>query len=120
MALYDVNDKLQNDVGKKDYWKLFNSFRETALHSAFIAAISDVLSKNDSINSSHAGSQIISKLQKENVSIFDNIDSSVIGSLFGMTLWNHMANTSDLWHFHMLPKEEGKDSAGTFYFKRNR
>lgn len=120
MALYDVNDKLQNDVGKKDYWKLFDSFRRTALHSAFIAAISDFLSKNNSINSSRAGSQIITKLQTENVSIFNNIDSSVIGGLFGMTLWNHMANTPDLWYFRILPKEEGKDTAGTFYFKRNR
>lgn len=116
MALYDLNDKKQNDIGKKDYWKGFQAFKKTILHETFVSEIESYLNKNESINSLHAGSKIINKIKKSNPEYLNNVDPIQVGSFFGMTLWHYMACDEQSWRFHSLPKDE--ETSGTYYFKK--
>ena len=120
MALYDLNDKQQNLIGKKDHWKLFVVFKETPLYRHFITEITDFLEGVDTINSSQAGSKIINKISNSSPELLAKQPQSQIGSLFGMTLWHYLANREEEWRFSPIPKKENDEVTGTMYFRKKR
>jgi len=117
MALYDLFDKKQNDIGKKDYWKGFPAFKKTILHGTFVNEIKSYLKENDSINSLHAGSKIIKRINKLHPELLNNVDPIQVGSFFGMTLWHYMACDEQSWRFTRVQNEE-HETSGTYYFKK--
>jgi hypothetical protein len=65
MSLYNIDGKLQNSIGKNDYWLLYRKFRGSPMHSAIVNEIMDYLEMNkDFIDSQHLGSDIFKKLKK--------------------------------------------------------
>lgn len=118
MSLYDLNDKQQNPIGKKDYWKPFPVFKKSLLYEAFVDEIRLFLKDSNTINSSQAGSKIINKIKTSKPDLFYDVDQSLVGGLFGMTLWHYMADDTQSWRLHSLPKKEESDVSGTYYFKK--
>ncbi|HEY5536824.1 MAG TPA: hypothetical protein VIL99_18055 [Ignavibacteria bacterium] len=54
---------------------------------------------------------------RKNLSLYNQEPADEIGSLFGMTLWNVLAEDSENWKFLMKSIDSFDDSKGTQYFK---
>jgi hypothetical protein len=123
MPLFDLKDKEQPRTGRQEHWALFEPFQSRPLHDAIVDEIEshiDALEETQSaIDSSWLGSEILGRLEAESVELFDEEVPDQVGGLFGMTLWNHLAQHSDDWWF--VPKEGTVDRPeGTKYFRRPR
>ncbi|HEY5534512.1 MAG TPA: hypothetical protein VIL99_06215 [Ignavibacteria bacterium] len=116
MSLFNIDGAPQNAVGHKDYWNNFRRFRNTPLHSEFVREINNNLNTNF-IDSLQLGSRIITKIEKENLSLYNQESADEIGSLFGMTLWNVLAEDSENWKFLMKSIDSFDNAKGTQYFK---
>jgi hypothetical protein len=118
MALFNIDDKPQPSVGKHDYWLLFRRFRGTALHSEIVNEIIDYLELNkDFLDSQHLGSDILKKIEKTNPVLYKQEPPDEMGSLFGMTLWNVLADDKDDWKFLSKSIDSKDGITGTQYFK---
>ena len=116
MPLFDALDNEQPLIGKRDHWKMFEKFEGSVLHELFITEIEPIL-ENETIDSSKFGKEIITKLQKSESDEFEEYKSKDIGGLFGMTLWNYIAQHNDNWYFTSTSKGE-RETSGTIYWRR--
>ena len=119
MTLSSVEGKVQEPVGKKEYWNGFHRFRNTTLHLKISKEIADSIKNMDHLNSMHLGSRILTKISKENPELLSFYGESQIGSLFGMTLWNLLASHEEQWYFYREPLPESDEIAGMIYFRKN-
>jgi hypothetical protein len=118
MSLFNLDDKPQNPIGIKDYWNLFRRFRQTPLHSEIVNKIQQHLNLgNNYIESRQLGSKILKEIERENPSLLSLEPADEIGSLFGMTLWNVLAEDSDNWKFYKKAIDTLEGITGTEYFK---
>jgi len=123
MPLFNIDEKIQASTGKQEHWKLFRRFEGSDLHQAMVLKIANHLQK-EMLYSSWLGSEILKQLEKEYPNLFEPYQSEsgrqVISGLFGMTLWNVLADHGDSWYFHQ-PKIDSLDElTGTYYFKNKR
>ena len=116
MSLYNLKLKLQPEIGIKIYWNNFRRFRDTPLHRAIVSEIKLFL-KEKSINSRQLGNKILNKIEKNNPALIRQEPADELGSLFGMTLWNELANDTDNWKFHKISINSLVALTGTIYFK---
>jgi len=118
MALFNLDDVPQNPIGIRDYWNLFRRFRQTPLHSEIVNKIQQNLELGISyIDSRQLGSKILKEIEKENSTLLSQEPADEIGSLFGMTLWNVLADDRDNWKFYKKSIDSLDALTGTEYFK---
>ncbi len=116
MPLFDLDDRQQNSIGTREYWRAFEAFDGSPLHAALVQAIAPYLN-HESINSMQIGSTTLSRLETESPELFRPYQHDEIGGLFGMTLWNIIAERPEDWRFYRLTNEMD-EAWGTVYFRR--
>jgi len=118
MPLYDLDNRQQNPVGRREHWRLFATFRKRPLHQAIVEELRGYIRNRQEIDSSWAGSEILSRLRSRSPELFEHENPEQTGGLFGMTLWHFLAECPDAWYF--VPKaDEMGEPAGTRYFRRH-
>jgi hypothetical protein len=109
MPLYSLDNDLMDAVGQGEHWKLFEHFEGAPLHAAFLKELQAYLDQ-DRINSSRVGFEILSRIGDRDPELLRSYDQ--LDGLFGMTLWNLLAQREEAWFFY--PHEERK---GRTYFR---
>lgn len=118
MSLFNLDDAPQNSIGIKDYWNLFRRFRQTPLHTEIVNKIRLNLELGIRyIDSRQLGSKILKEIERENNSLLSQEPADEIGSLFGMTLWNILAEDIDNWKFYKKSIDSLDAITGMEYFK---
>ncbi len=116
MSLVSIDGKSQPSVGKSDHWRLFVQFQESDLHTAIVTELQSYLNRR-AIDSSIAGSEILDELSTTSPHLFDDFLSDQVGGLFGMTLWNLLAEQPEQWYFVSKQGDPLDDPAGKSYFR---
>jgi len=123
MALYSIKDRNlehpQNSIGRKDYWDLFKQYQDTPLHELLRNEIKKLLTTAEDVNSRMLGKTILTEAGKYILALEQSIDDEQLRSLFGMTLWNTLAETDDTWHFMNEAKNHPEDKSAMLYFRHN-
>lgn len=104
MTLFSPDGIQQEPIGRREHWRLFERFIGSPLHELFISEIEQILDST-SINSSIAGKEILTKLEKSNEEAFEGINPNDNGGLFGMTLWNFLVLHDDDWLFTSIDND---------------
>lgn len=118
MALYSTDDKLQNTVGKKEYWKAFHRFENSKLHGVIVKKLEALVDGSDTLNSMHIGSNILTEITTNQPDLLEKYEEQGLGGLFGMTMWNYLAKADSSWYFHRESKAHDDQKTGTIYFRR--
>ena len=116
MPLYNPDGNQQPPFGKRDYWQGFRRFVRSDLHEAFLAEISRCLNQ-ECLNSRWLCSQILKKLQGEQPNLFERFGQEQVSGLFGMTLWNYIAQRTEDWYF-TGNFDDSDEMIGVFYFRK--
>lgn len=119
MPLYALDERKQNPICRGEHWRLFPPFQRRPLYDAIIAELDRYVADhyNDGIDSSWAGSEILGTIEAESPQLFDAEDPDQISGLFGMTVWNYLAQHADDWCFvRKAPLTD--EPEGTKYFRR--
>jgi hypothetical protein len=117
MTLMSLDGKKQSSTGKKDYWKSFTGFKETPLHGEIVRLIEETRPSDSEVFSSQFGARILSNIEKNNPELISIYNQSQVGSLFGMTLWHHLANLEDTWHFYKRSNDNDEETTDMVYFQ---
>lgn len=116
MTLFSPDGKPQPPIGSGDHWKLFERFQDGPLYPLLVAKIQDHLT-DEAVNSGQLGSAILSQLQSEHPTEYVNHGYAELGSLFGMTLWNFLANLDKEWCFTRTAASR-REYTSMYYFPR--
>ncbi len=120
MPLFTYTDKdtktPQPAIGKKDHWNSFIDYQGSPLHGRLSELIGHQIAEEKIVNSGHLGKKILSEIQDSGDSLVNGVDPNLLGSLFGMTLWNHIANHPQNWRFLKEEKDPRREYSGTVYF----
>lgn len=114
MPLFDIHDNEQDPTGKGLHWKFFEKFENSDLHKLFRKEINKMVLERDTIDSKLAGAIIIENLKKDHKDLITR-QKNVTG-LFGMTLWNILAQEDDNWYFSKEESDE-RGITGTNYWR---
>jgi len=114
MPLYNVEGRLQNAIGHREHWNQFERFQGSSLHAAFKAELDPYLDKQ-TINSARAGSEILTRIESQSPHLLQPYHPDQVAGLFGMTLWNLLAEHSASWCFYREPSP----TRGMIYFRRS-
>ncbi|MBI5877047.1 MAG: hypothetical protein HZB53_05290 [Chloroflexi bacterium] len=118
MPLYSLDDKEQRAIGQRDHWDLFRIFQGSPFHLAIVRELEPYLS-GEKIYSVEAGSSILAKLETEVPHVVEAYPHDVRGGLFGMTLWNLLAQRQEDWYFSGMTNALD-EPWGYAYFRRGR
>jgi len=116
MPLFDLEGNPQPLTGTRAHWRQFEDFQRSPLHKEFERRITPHLSE-EQLDSSRLGSDILSKIEADSPNLLEEYQFEDVGSLFGMTLWNILAQHSESWRFFRAPREPG-EIRGMIYDRR--
>ena len=119
MALFSLEGERQNAIGRKDYWRRFEGFYGTQLHRLFVDEIIAIIEKHTSggvIDSRQYAKTVLTKLERSSPELMNEWDSEELAGLFGMTMWNVIANYPESWHFYRTIGKDG-ELRGTQYWR---
>lgn len=121
MALYSISDekKKQKSIGSKDYWQLFKKHQNSTLHKHLKKEIETYLQAETSINSKQIGKQILSNLNEKILALTTKtkISDEQLSSLYGMILWNTIAERDEKWLFYKQEKTDPDTTSAMQYFR---
>lgn len=106
----------QPAIGKNDHWNSFVVFQGSPLHNRFVELIEQHIAQEKIVNSGHLGKKILSELQGDCDPQINGVDPNILGSLFGMSLWNQLATHPQNWRFLKEEKGPRREFSGTVYF----
>lgn len=118
MTLYTKSGIPVDAIGKREYWKEYERFRNSPLHSTFQVEIYS-RTFGRTVNSLDWGSEIITKIEKETPQIIDPFRDWEVGCLFGMTLKVMLANEKQGWKMKKIPKNKW-DLKGMIYIRKKK
>ncbi|MBN8572264.1 MAG: hypothetical protein J0M18_21790 [Ignavibacteria bacterium] len=122
MPLFNIDNQIQQPIGNKPCWKNYRIFAKDPLHGELVKHISNYIDQNynklTEINSNELGSRIINSIRINDNELYKHLTYNLHGGIFGMTLFNYLANDSRDWYFHAKSIGSFNDSKGSFYFKR--
>jgi hypothetical protein len=107
----DVQGKPQHEVGVGDHWEMFHQVSQEdrlfqPLADAITQAVDDAVrqSVNATIDSRRLGAEILADIGSTWHALFSRcfpgFPNGADSSVFGMTLWNHLARRqSEIWRF---------------------
>lgn len=116
MTLQNIDGKVQDSVLKKEHWRLFEEIQGSDLHSAIIAKLQIYLEQGV-IDSSIAGSEILGQIRSASPQLLEEYSEEITGGLFGMTLWNLLAEHQTHWCFYRKGGDPLDSPAGMTYFR---
>lgn len=119
MTLFSIEGKKQQAIGRNEYWRRFEYFQGTELHSLFVKEIKSIIEqcpKEGKIDSRQATKEILTKFEQIHFDILSEWDSETLAGLFGMTLWNVLATHPERWHFYRTIGKDG-EMRGTLYWR---
>lgn len=114
MPLYSLDDVLQPAIGRGEHWRLFERFVGSYLHAAIVKELQSHLD-GDAINSPLVGSRILQKIRAPE--LLNGYSEEDTGGLFGMTLWNLVAQHPAEWLFYASLADPLDGVTGTVYFR---
>ncbi len=117
MALFSIDGKEQKNIGIKEHWGLFRTFQGTPLHAFLKQEIEKQLKTEAAINSKQLGSQILSKSGEVILALETKISDEQLRSLYGMVLWNTIAERDENWHFCKQEKSCPEATSAVLYFR---
>lgn len=116
MALFSLDGVPQPPIGQQEHWRLFERFVGSELHTAIVSKLRSYLD-GDHIDSPQVGSQVLRAIRTEAPDYLDSYSVEAAGGLFGMTLWNLLAEHSARWMFYPKKADAHDDVTGTVYFR---
>lgn len=118
MTLFSVAGEKQNAIGRKDYWRRFESFYGTQLHGLFVDEIITAIEQPTGkiIDSRQYAKIVLTKLERSAPELMDEWGSEELAGLFGMTMWNTIANRHESWYFYRTIGSDG-ELRGTQYWR---
>ena len=99
MPLFDLNGKMQNPIGKKDYWSLFTSNQGSPAHQLLKEYADTHLQAETYIHSGQLGSQVLSEVEADLKEMATTIPDQLLGRFWGLVLWNAIALAEEDWTF---------------------
>jgi hypothetical protein len=118
MSLYSVEDKMQKAIGIRPYWKLFKTIQGSPLHLLIKHSIEERMQSEKTINSRLFGKQLLEEEQDKLKEYCTTFSKQQISSLYGMILWNTLANHEEKWRFYKEPKSSPEASSAVLYFRQ--
>ncbi|MCK4620602.1 MAG: hypothetical protein KAT62_00145 [Desulfuromonadales bacterium] len=119
MPLFDINGKKQNAIGKKEHWDLFKANQGSPVHSLLKGESVKHLQSDDYIHSGQLGSKILSNTNDAIKCLPSEIPENLLGSFWGLTLWNAAATGEENWTFSREKLQQSGKTV-THYFKNCR
>jgi hypothetical protein len=116
MTIESLNGTVQSHIGTKEHWRRFESFQGSQLYAVIVADLQRYLECKH-IDSSIAGSEILGRIASTSPHLLDQYSQDDAGRLFGMTLWNLLANDPNRWSFYSKKADPIENVAGTIYFR---
>ena len=119
MTLIDINKRELAAEGQKEHWALFRAYKNTQVHRSISAKIDELLpTKEDgTVFSGQFGSSVLGEIDFDHVPGAENLSREDIGSLFGMVLWNHLAEAEEHWVLSGKYKDPYRETSTTTYFR---
>jgi len=126
MALYNIESKKQNPTGTKECWKNFDLFVRSEdhkeLYNTLIIEISNYIDKyietKEVVDSNKLGSFIINKIKQTDFEKYKFLSGTLHGGMFGMTLYNFLANDHRDWYFLSRAIDRFDEKNGSQYFMK--
>ena len=116
MPLYSLDEVKQPSIGRQQHWNLFLAFQGSPLHAAIVTELRPYLDAKG-VDSAIVGSKVLSAIETREPQLLQTCDQEDAGGLFGMILWNQLAERSERWYFY--PKAtSGEEPGGTMYFRK--
>jgi hypothetical protein len=116
MTIESLSGTVQSSIGTKGHWRQFEAFQGSQLHAVIVADLQRYLECKH-IDSSIVGSEILGQIASTSPHLLDQYSQDDAGGLFGMTLWNLLANDSSRWSFYPKKADPIENVAGTIYFR---
>ena len=116
MPLYSLDGVQQPPIGRQQHWNLFFAFQASPLHAEIVTELRPYLDAS-AVDSSIVGSKVLAAIEAREPQVLQACDQEEAGGLFGMILWNQLAEGSEPWYFY--PKaNSGDEPGGKMYFRR--
>lgn len=115
MPLYSPDDARQPSIGQREHWNLFRRFQHSALHTAFRTKLQPYLD-GEQIDSRVTGRTILEAVRAESPQLLASYHDDQLGGLFGMTLWNLLAERPEDWRFYRM-SDTWNETQWTTYFR---
>ena len=116
MPLYSLDGVQQPPIGRQQHWNLFLALQDSPLHAAIVTELLPYLDAR-AVDSSIVGSKVLAAIEAREPQLFQALDQEEAGGLFGMILWNQLAERPEPWYFY--PKaNSGEEPGGKMYFRR--
>ena len=117
MPLYSLDEVKQPPIGQQQHWNLFLAFQGSPLHAALVTELLPYLDAS-AVDSSIVGSKVLAAIEAREPQVLQACGQEEVGGLFGMILWNQLAEGSERWYFY--PKAtSGEEPGGTMYFRKS-
>ena len=117
MSLYSVEDKKQKAIGIRPHWNLFKTIQDSPLHLLIKESIEERLEAETTINSRMFGKQLLQEEQEKLQEYCAALSKQQVSSLYGMILWNTLANREEKWQFCKQPKSSPEAGSAVLYFR---
>lgn len=117
MSLYSVDSKEQKAIGVRKHWNLFKEHQDSPLHLLIKQAIEERLQSEETINSRLFGKKLLDEKQEQIQALDDSLRKEQLSSLYGMILWNTLANQEEKWLFCKQPKSHLDAASAVLYFR---
>ncbi|HJV67352.1 MAG TPA: hypothetical protein VJ550_16575 [Geomonas sp.] len=118
MTLFSLDGSRQPAVGQRPWWRLFEVFQGSELHSEFRTRILSYSQSAAYIDSAKVGADILAELGKDRPALLETLPASLLPPLFGMTLWNLLASSERSEWLFKMPAAGQHEFDGTEYFVR--
>ena len=116
MTLCSLDEAKQLPIGKQEHWQLFRAFQGTPLHAGMLDELIPLLDA-PALDSSILGTEVLSAIEAREPHSIQDWDPDALGGLFGMTLWNRLAQSTESWYFYGKAAADD-EPGGTMYFRR--
>jgi len=119
MTLLSLEGQVQNEVGRREYWRRFESFAGSPLYDIFVAEIEAAITQNvhgSVVDSRQQTREVLTRLEITHPDLLRNWDNEELAGLFGMTMWNVIALHPDDWCFYRTIGSDG-ELRGTQYWR---
>jgi hypothetical protein len=117
MSLYSIEDKKQNPIGTRPHWNLFKTVQDSPLHLLIKQAIEERMKAETTINSRLFGKKLLEAEQDTLQEYCAAFSKEQISSLYGMILWNTLANHEEKWQFCKQEKSSPEAGSAVLYFR---
>lgn len=115
MPLYSPENVRQPAIGQREHWNLFRRFQHSSLHTAFLSKLRPCLDHTQ-IDSRVTGRAILEAVRAESPHLLQTYHEEQLGGLFGMALWNLLAERPEDWRFYRM-SDTWNESQWTTYFR---